>query len=51
MHGTKVPKVDEFKYFRSTALGNGGNVWEVKRAQATWNGWGKVSGVFCDRRI
>ena len=52
MEDTKVPRVKEFKYLGSTVQENGGCEREVKkRAQAGWNGWRKVSGVTCDRRL
>ena len=48
----KVPKVKEFKYLGSTVQESGGCKREVKkRVQAGWNGWRKVSGVICDRRL
>ena len=51
MEDTKVPKVKEFKYLGSTVQENGSCEREVKRVQAGWNGWRKVSGVICDRRL
>ena len=49
---TKVPSVKEFKYLGSTVQESGGCEREVrKRVQAGWNGWRKVSGVICDRRL
>ena len=52
MQGGEVTKVDEFKYLGSTVQGNGECDREVKkRIQAGWNGWRRVSGVICDRRI
>ncbi|KAK3544399.1 hypothetical protein QTP86_010407 [Hemibagrus guttatus] len=48
----EVKKVQEFKYFGSTVQSNGECGKEVKkRVQAGWNGWRKVSGVLCDRKI
>ncbi|KAK3518844.1 hypothetical protein QTP70_014989 [Hemibagrus guttatus] len=45
-------KVQEFKYLGSTVQSNGECGKEVKkRVQAGWNGWRKVSGVLCDRKI
>ncbi|KAK3507927.1 hypothetical protein QTP70_003822 [Hemibagrus guttatus] len=47
-----VKKVQEFKYLGSTVQSNGECGKEVKkRVQAGWNGWRKVSGVLCDRKI
>ena len=52
MENTKVPRVKEFKYLGSTVQKNGNCKREVKkRVQARWNGWRKVSGVICDRRL
>ena len=52
MEDTKVPRVKEFKYLGSTVQENGGCEREVKkRVQAGWNGWRRVSGVICDRRL
>ncbi|KAK3542975.1 hypothetical protein QTP70_008094, partial [Hemibagrus guttatus] len=42
----------EFKYLESTVQSNGECGKEVKKqVQAGWNGWRKVSGVLCDRKI
>ena len=52
MEDTNVPRVKEFKYLGSTVQENGGCDREVKkRVQAGWNGWRRVSGVICDRRL
>ena len=52
MEDTKVPRVKEFKYLGSTVQESSGCEKEVKkRVQAGWNGWRKVSGVICDRRL
>ncbi|KAK3556427.1 hypothetical protein QTP70_008339 [Hemibagrus guttatus] len=52
LQGEEVKKVQEFKYLRSTVQSNGECWKEVKkRVQAGWNGWRKVSGVLCDRKI
>ena len=52
MEDTKVPKVKEFKYLGSTVQESGSCEREVKRrVQAGWNGWRKVSGVICDRKL
>ncbi|MCJ8736400.1 hypothetical protein PDJAM_G00257490 [Pangasius djambal] len=52
LQGEEVKKVQEFKYLGSTVQSNGECGKEVKeRVQAGWNGWRKVSGVLCDRRI
>ena len=49
---TKVPRVKEFKYLGSTVQESGGCKREIKkRVQAEWNGWRRVSGVICDRRL
>ena len=52
MEDTKVPRVKEFKHFGSTVQESGSCEREVKkRVQEGWNGWRKVSGVICDRRL
>ncbi|KAK3567014.1 hypothetical protein QTP86_008947 [Hemibagrus guttatus] len=52
LQGEEVKKVPEFKYLGSTVQSNGECGKEVKkRVQAGWNGWRKVSGVLCDRKI
>ena len=52
MEDTKIPRVNEFKYLGSTVQESGSCEREVKkREQAGWNGWRKVSGVICDRKL
>ena len=52
MEDTKVPRVKEFKYLRSTVQESGGCEREIKkRVQAGWNEMRRVSGVICDRRL
>ena len=52
MEDTKVPRVKEFKYLVSTVQESSGCEREVKkRVQAGWNGWRRVLGVICDRRL
>ena len=52
MEDEKVPRVKEFKYLGSTVQESGGWEREVKkRVHAGWNGWRRVSGVICDRRL
>ncbi|KAK3510717.1 hypothetical protein QTP70_015983, partial [Hemibagrus guttatus] len=52
LQGEEVKKVQEFKYLESTVQSNGECGKEVKkRVQAGWNGWRKVSGVLCERKI
>ena len=52
MEDTKVPRVKEFKNLGSTVQESGSCEREVKkRVQAGWNGWKKVSGVICGRRL
>ncbi|KAK3512658.1 hypothetical protein QTP70_020884 [Hemibagrus guttatus] len=52
LQGEEVKKVQEFKYLGSTVQSNGECGKEVKkRVQAGRNGWRKVSGVLCDRKI
>ena len=52
MEDTKVPRVKEFKYLGSTVQESGSSEREVKkRVQAGFNGWRRVSGVICNRRL
>ena len=52
MQGEEVTKVEDFKYLGSTVQSNGECGREVKtRVQAGWNGWRRMSGVICDRRV
>ena len=52
MEDTKVPRVKVFKCLGLTVQESGSCEREVKkRVQAGWNGWRKVSGVICDRRL
>ena len=52
MDNTKVLSVKESKYLGSTVQESGSCEREKKRrVQAGWNGWRKVSGVVCDRRL
>ena len=47
-----MPRIKEFKYLGSTVQESGGCEREVKkRVQAGWNGWRRISGVICDRRL
>ena len=52
MEDTKVPRVKEYKYLGSTVQESGSCKREIeRRVQAKWNGWRKVSGVICERRL
>ncbi|KAK3517080.1 hypothetical protein QTP86_018993 [Hemibagrus guttatus] len=52
LQGEEVKKVQEFKFLGSTVQSNGESGKEVKkRVQAGWNGWRKVWGVLCERKI
>ena len=52
MDETKVPRVMEFRYLGSTVQESGDCEREVKkRVQAGWNGWRRVSGVICNKRL
>ena len=52
VQGEEVAKVEDFKYLGSTVQSNGACGIEVKkRVQAGWNGWRRMSGVICDRRV
>ena len=49
---TKVPRVKKFKYLGSMVQESGSCEREIKKkVQAGWNGWRKVSGVICDRKL
>ena len=44
--------MEDFKYLGSTVQSNGECGREVKKCvQAGWNGWRRMSGVICDRRV
>ena len=52
MEDANVPRVKEFKYLGSMVQESGGCESELKkRVQEGCNGWRKVSGVICDRRL
>ena len=52
MQGEVVAKVEDFKYLGSIVQSNGECGREVKkRVQAGWNGWRRMSGVICDKRV
>ncbi|KAK3509791.1 hypothetical protein QTP70_011160 [Hemibagrus guttatus] len=52
LQGEEMKKVQEFKYLGSTVQSNRECGKEVKkRVQAGWNGWRKVWGVLCERKI
>ena len=52
MEDAKVPRVKELKYLGSTVEESGDCEREVKKkVQARWNGWRRVLGVICDRRL
>ena len=52
MQGEEVAKVEDFKYLDSTVQSNEECGREVKkRVQAGWNGWRRMSGVICIRRV
>ena len=52
MKDTNVPRVKEFMYLGSMMQESGSCERKVKkRVQAGWNGWRKVSGVICNRRL
>ena len=50
MENTKVQRVKEFKYLGSTVQESGGCEREVKK-RTGWNGWRRVLGVICNRRL
>ena len=44
--------MEDFRYLGLTIQSNGECVREVKkRVHAGWNGWRRMSGVICDRRV
>ena len=48
----KMLRVIKFKYLRSMVQERGSCERKIKkRVQAGWNGWRKVSGIICDRRL
>ena len=52
MEDTKVPRVKEVKYLGSMVQESGSCEREVKKiVQAGWNGWRRVSGAICDKRL
>ena len=52
MEDTKVPREKKFNYLGSTVQECGSCEREVKKGvQAGWNGWRRVSGAMCDRRL
>ena len=52
MEDAKAPRIKEFKYLGLTVQESGDCEREVKeRVQAGWNGWRRVLGVICDRRL
>jgi len=52
MQGVLLPRAKEFKYLGSTVQEDGECGREVKmKVQAGWNGWKKMSGIICDRRV
>ena len=52
MEDIKVPRVKKFKYLGSSMQESGSCERKVKkRMKGGWNGWTKVSGVICDRKL
>ena len=52
MQGEELNRVEEFKYLGSTVQADGGAEKEVvKRVQAGWRAWKKVTGIMCDRTV
>ena len=51
LQGEKVKRAKSFKYLGSTVSSNGRCKEEVKRIQAGWMSWKKVSGVLCDMKL
>jgi len=47
-----IPRKSEFKYLGSTVQADGGAEKEVvRRVQAGWNNWKKITGIMCDRKV
>ena len=52
MQGSDLARVTKFKYLGSTVQQSGDSGCEVKRRiQAGWNGWRRLSGILCDRKL
>ena len=51
LQGEKVKRAKNFKYLDSTVSSDGRCEEEVRRIQAGWMIWKKVSGVLCDRKL
>jgi len=52
LQGADLAKVQDFKYLGCTVQDNGDCQKEVKkRIQAGWNGWRKISGIMCDKKL
>ena len=50
LQGEKLKRAKNFKYLDST-VSSDGKCKEVRRIQAGWMSWKKVSGVLCDRKL
>ena len=51
LQGEKLKRAKNFKYLGSTVSSDGRCEEEVRRIQAGWMSWKKVSGVLCDRKL
>jgi len=52
LQGADLAKVQDFKSLGCTVQDNGDCQKEVKkRIQAGWNGWRKINGIMCDRKL
>lgn len=52
VQGTRLKRVDKFKYLGSTVAEDGNLDAEItNRVQSGWRNWKKMSGVLCDRKI
>ena len=52
LQGAEMKKVGDFKYLGSTVQSNGECGKEMKKhVQTDWNGWRKLSGLMCDKRV
>ena len=51
LHGEKVKRAKNFKYLDSTVCSDGTCEEEVRRIQAGWMSWKKMSRILCDRKL
>ena len=51
LQGEKIKRAKNFKYVDSTVNSDGRCEEEVRRIQAGWRSWKKVSGILCYRKL